>query len=169
MVAPPPAAKLAGRRPHAVGRDVAAADADAAATPRPWASTGSRSWATRAAPPTPWPAARRCPTGSSPWSRGRLAPYGADGLDVFAGMADAGVASLRAAAEGHGPVRGDLPACSALEFDVVRLVLAGVIALVGYAVARGSGASRGRSMVYATAILLVATVVAVVKNVLAGH
>ena len=44
-----------------------------------------------------------------------------------------------------------------------------MIALVGYAVARGSGASRGRSMVYATAILLVATVVAVVKNVLAGH
>jgi VIT1/CCC1 family predicted Fe2+/Mn2+ transporter len=56
-----------------------------------------------------------------------------------------------------------------VEFDVVRLVLAGVIALVGYVVARGSGARRGRSMVYATSILVVATVVAVVKNVLAGH
>jgi hypothetical protein len=85
MVAPPPAAKLAGRRPHAVGRDVASAAADVAAV--------------------------------------------ADALDR--------------PVRGHGPLR--------------------------YAVARGSGASRGRSMVYATAILVVATVVAVVKNVLAGH
>ena len=56
-----------------------------------------------------------------------------------------------------------------VEFDVVRLVLAGFIALVGYAVARSSGASRARSMVYAASVLVVATVVAVVKNVQAGH
>jgi len=56
-----------------------------------------------------------------------------------------------------------------VEFDFVRLILAGFIALVGYAVARSSGATRGRSMVYAASILVVATVVAVVKNVLAGH
>jgi hypothetical protein len=54
------------------------------------------------------------------------------------------------------------------EFDVIRLVLAGFIALVGYAVARSSGASRGRSMAYAASVLIVAIVVAVVKNVLAG-
>ncbi len=55
------------------------------------------------------------------------------------------------------------------ELDVVRLVLAALIALVGYAVARGSGATRARSDLYAASILLVATVVALVKNVLAGH
>jgi len=44
-----------------------------------------------------------------------------------------------------------------------------LIALVGYAVARGSGATRARSVLYAASILLVATVVALVKNVLAGH
>jgi VIT1/CCC1 family predicted Fe2+/Mn2+ transporter len=58
---------------------------------------------------------------------------------------------------------------TSVEFDVVRLVLAGLIALVGYAVARGSGANRGRSIVYAASILVIAAVVAVVKNVLAGH
>lgn len=56
-----------------------------------------------------------------------------------------------------------------VEFDVVRLVLACFIALVGYAVARSSGGSGGRSMVYAASVLVVATVVAVVKNTLAGH
>src|SRR5512132_3265678 len=80
MVAPPPAAKLAGRRPHAVGRDVASAAADVAAVAE------------------------------------------ALGIDRFEVM-------------GHSD-----------------------------AVARGNGASRGRSMVYAAAILVVATVVAVVKN-----
>lgn len=55
-----------------------------------------------------------------------------------------------------------------VEFDVARLVLAFFIALVGYAVARGSASTRGRSMVYAASILVVATVVAVVKNALAG-
>ncbi len=56
-----------------------------------------------------------------------------------------------------------------VELDVARLVLAGFIALTGYAVARSSGGTRGRSLVYAASILVVATLVAVVKNVLAGH
>jgi hypothetical protein len=55
------------------------------------------------------------------------------------------------------------------ELDVVRLVLAALIALVGYAVARGAGASPARSMVYGFSILVIATAVALIKNVLAGH
>jgi hypothetical protein len=55
------------------------------------------------------------------------------------------------------------------ELDVVRLVGAALIALVGYAVARGAGATPTRSIVYALSILVVATAVAVLKNVLAGH
>jgi hypothetical protein len=55
------------------------------------------------------------------------------------------------------------------ELDVVRLVLAALIALVGYAVARGAGASHTRSMLYGVSILVVAAAVALVKNDLAGH
>lgn len=55
------------------------------------------------------------------------------------------------------------------ELDVVRLVLAALIALVGYAVARGAGATTARSIAYAVSILLLATAVALIKNVLAGH
>ena len=43
---------------------------------------------------------------------------------------------------------------------MVRLVLAALIALVGYAVARGAGASHARSIVYGVSILAVATAVA---------
>jgi hypothetical protein len=60
-----------------------------------------------------------------------------------------------------------LPATA--ELDVVRLVLAAFVASVGYAVARHSGASIGRSLVYAAAILVVAGAVAVAKNQLSGH
>jgi hypothetical protein len=55
------------------------------------------------------------------------------------------------------------------ELDVVRVVLAVLIALAGYAVARGTGASHARSIVYGVSILVVATAIALVKNVLAGH
>jgi hypothetical protein len=55
------------------------------------------------------------------------------------------------------------------ELDVTRLVLAVFVALVGYAVARGAGASVRRSLVYGGAILVIATVVALVKNTLVGH
>ncbi|HET6950100.1 MAG TPA: hypothetical protein VFI47_06985, partial [Acidimicrobiales bacterium] len=60
-----------------------------------------------------------------------------------------------------------LPASS--ELGVVRLLLAGLIAAVGYAVARAGAAARGRAVVYALGVMLVAMSVAVVKNVLAGH
>ena len=53
--------------------------------------------------------------------------------------------------------------------DAARLVLAVFIGLVGYAVARGGGANVVRSVLYGVAILFVAGVVAVVKNVLTGH
>ena len=56
-----------------------------------------------------------------------------------------------------------------VELDVVRFSLAGFIALVGFAVARSSGASRTRSIVYGGSVLVVAVTVAVLKNVLAGH
>ena len=56
-----------------------------------------------------------------------------------------------------------------VELDVVRFSLAGFIALVGFAVARSSGASRARSIVYGGSVLVVAVTVAVLKNVLAGH
>jgi hypothetical protein len=56
-----------------------------------------------------------------------------------------------------------------VELDVVRLVLAAFIALVGVTVARSSGASGLRSVVYGLSILAVGAVVALVKNVLAGH
>ena len=55
------------------------------------------------------------------------------------------------------------------EFDVVRLVLAAFIARVGYVVARNSGATVRRSVAYAVSLLVVATAVAIVKNVLSGH
>ncbi len=58
---------------------------------------------------------------------------------------------------------------SSSELDAARLVLAVFIGLVGYAVARGGGANVVRSVLYGVAILFVAGVVAVVKNVLSGH
>ena len=57
---------------------------------------------------------------------------------------------------------------SSIEPTVVRLVLAGFIALVGYAVVR-SGASDLRPMVHGIAILVVGVIVALVTNVLVGH
>lgn len=60
-----------------------------------------------------------------------------------------------------------LPASS--ELDVVRLLLAGFMAAVGFVVARSAGASRGRAAVYAVAILVIALVIAILKNVLSGH
>lgn len=55
------------------------------------------------------------------------------------------------------------------ELDAVRLVVAGFIAVVGFAVASTSGASRLRSSIYAIGTLIAALVVAGVKNTLAGH
>jgi hypothetical protein len=58
---------------------------------------------------------------------------------------------------------------TSVEFDVVRFVLAGVIGIVGYEVARTSGADRMRSFGYALAVLFVANLVVVIKNFLLGH
>jgi hypothetical protein len=56
-----------------------------------------------------------------------------------------------------------------VEMDLVSLLLAGFIAAVGFAVARGGGATRARAMVYALSVLVIAVAIAVVKNGLAGH
>lgn len=55
------------------------------------------------------------------------------------------------------------------EFDVVRTVLSVFIGAMGYEVARLGGADRMRAVVYGVAVLALAVVVAVVKNVLSGH
>ncbi|MBN2622085.1 MAG: hypothetical protein JXA83_01895 [Acidimicrobiales bacterium] len=55
------------------------------------------------------------------------------------------------------------------ELDVVRLLLAGFVAAVAFAVARSGGAGIGRSAVYAGAVLVLASVIAVMKNVLGAH
>ena len=60
-----------------------------------------------------------------------------------------------------------LPSTAAL--DVARLVLSGFIATLGFAMARNGGASRGRSAVYASAVLIAAATIAITKNVLSGH
>jgi hypothetical protein len=56
-----------------------------------------------------------------------------------------------------------------VEFDVARIVLACFVAFVGYGVARGGGASRIRSLMYGSSILVVALLVATTKNLLVGH
>jgi len=56
-----------------------------------------------------------------------------------------------------------------VEYDVVRWVLAVFIGVVGYEVARTSGADRVRSVLYASAVLLAASIVVVIKNFLLGH
>jgi hypothetical protein len=58
---------------------------------------------------------------------------------------------------------------TSIEFDVVRFVLAFVISVVGYEVARSSGADRVRSFLYALAVMVVANLVVVIKNFLLGH
>jgi hypothetical protein len=55
------------------------------------------------------------------------------------------------------------------ELECVGLLLAGFIAVVGYVVARGGGATRARSLLYATSVLVLAVVIAELKNRLAGH
>ncbi len=56
-----------------------------------------------------------------------------------------------------------------LEVEIVELVLAGFIAVVGYAAARGGGAGRMRASGYALAMLVIAVAIAALKNGLAGH
>jgi hypothetical protein len=55
------------------------------------------------------------------------------------------------------------------ELEGAEFILAGLIALIGFGVARGAGASRFRAVVYALAVLACALIIAVLKNALAGH
>jgi hypothetical protein len=55
------------------------------------------------------------------------------------------------------------------ELAAVELVLAAFVGLVGFAVARGAGASRSRSLGYAIVVLVAALLIAGLKNGLAGH
>ena len=56
-----------------------------------------------------------------------------------------------------------------IEYSVVRFVLAFFIGVVGYQVARSSGADRVKSMVYALTVFVIAIIVVVIKNFLLGH
>ena len=56
-----------------------------------------------------------------------------------------------------------------VELELVELLLATFIALVGFAVARGGGATRARALLYGLSVLVVAVAIALVKNALAGH
>jgi hypothetical protein len=58
---------------------------------------------------------------------------------------------------------------ASVELELVELLLAAFIAVVGFAVARGGGATRARAMVYAVLVLVIAVAIALVKNGLAGH
>ena len=85
------------------------------ASPTRWASAGSRSWVILAAARTPWPAPRSCPGVSWPRSACRgLPPFGAEGLDWFAGMTPSGAAEYRAAATGRAALEAYL---ASAEFD----------------------------------------------------
>ncbi len=53
--------------------------------------------------------------------------------------------------------------------DIARIVLAGFVGLAGYGVGRNAGASRGRSLVYAACIVVVAALIALAKNLLISH
>lgn len=54
-------------------------------------------------------------------------------------------------------------------FAIARLVLAVFIGGVGYLVARSSGGSRPRALLYGVSVLVLALAVALVKNLLIGH
>ena len=55
------------------------------------------------------------------------------------------------------------------ELDAARWVMAAFIAVIGYFVARSSGASLARSVTYASATMVVAVGIVLVKNTLSGH
>lgn len=56
-----------------------------------------------------------------------------------------------------------------VEFEGAEFLLAALISLIGFGVARGAGASLFRAVVYSLAVLVCAVVVAALKNLLAGH
>jgi hypothetical protein len=85
---------------------------------------------------------------------------------------DIDTASAQLAGAAAVALLASIPVLLAAESDELELttsVLAGFIAVVGFAVARGGGASRRRAIAYAGVVLVVAVVIVVVKNSLAGH
>ena len=56
-----------------------------------------------------------------------------------------------------------------VELEVAEYLLAALISLIGFAVARGAGATRLRAVVYALLVLSCAVAIAILKNLLAGH
>lgn len=55
------------------------------------------------------------------------------------------------------------------ELVLVEFLLAAFISVVAFAVARGGGPARARALVYALIVLVLAVVIASLKNGLAGH
>ena len=56
-----------------------------------------------------------------------------------------------------------------VELEGAEFLLSALISLVGFAVARGAGASLFRAVVYALFVLASAVTIALLKNLLAGH
>lgn len=56
-----------------------------------------------------------------------------------------------------------------VELEGAEFLLAALISLVGFAVARGAGASLVWAVVYAVFVLASAVTIALLKNLLAGH
>ena len=56
-----------------------------------------------------------------------------------------------------------------VELEGAEFLLAALISLIGFGVARGAGASLLRAVVYALFVLVCAVTIAVLKNLLAGH
>ena len=56
-----------------------------------------------------------------------------------------------------------------VELESAEFLLSALISLVGFAVARGAGASLFRAVVYALFVLASAVPIALLKNLLAGH
>jgi hypothetical protein len=91
---------------------------------------------------------------------GRIRPH--DVESAVAQLAGAGVVAALAS----------LPVVllpDSVEVAVVQFVLAAFVAVVGFAVSRGGGATRMRASVYASSVLVVAVAIAVLKNVLVSH
>ena len=64
---------------------------------------------------------------------------------------------------------GVLLLSDSVELEGAVYLLAALISLIGFGVARGAGASLTRAVVYALFVLAGAITIAVLKNLLAGH
>jgi hypothetical protein len=85
-----------------------------------------------------------------------------DAESAAAQLAGAAVVALLASAPA-------LVAPTSAHLEAAEFVLAAFLGLVGFAVARASGASHGRALLYAVSVLIAAVTIAVVKLVLGGH